>query len=101
MAKKVITVLTDDLDGGVADHTIEFGLDGVHYTIDLSEQNAGNLRRALRPYLVKGTRVAVPTREHNKALRQWAAGQGYALAHRGRIPNAVVDAYQRNRDVPA
>lgn len=39
MAKQVITILTDDLDGGDADHTVEFGLDGVTYTIDLSEKN--------------------------------------------------------------
>ncbi|MCW2506832.1 MAG: Protein lsr2, partial [Actinomycetia bacterium] len=37
MARQVITVLTDDLDGADADRTIEFGLDGVTYTIDLSE----------------------------------------------------------------
>ena len=28
MAKQVITLLTDDLDGGEADRTVEFGLDG-------------------------------------------------------------------------
>ena len=31
MAKQVITVLTDDLDGGDSDGTVEFGLDGVNY----------------------------------------------------------------------
>ena len=46
MAKQVITLLTDDLDGGEADRTVEFGLDGVNYTIDLSEKNAGKLRKA-------------------------------------------------------
>ena len=45
MAKQVITLLTDDLDGGEADRTVEFGLDGVNYTIDLSEKNAGKLVR--------------------------------------------------------
>jgi hypothetical protein len=28
IAKQIITLLTDDLDGGDADRTIEFGLDG-------------------------------------------------------------------------
>ena len=46
MVKQVITVLTDDLDGGDADRTIEFGFDGVNYTIDLSDKNAGKLRKA-------------------------------------------------------
>ena len=40
MARKVITVLTDDLDGGKADRTVEFSLDGVAYTIDVSDENA-------------------------------------------------------------
>src|SRR5207253_1683569 len=51
MAKQVITLLTDDLDGGDADRTVEFGLDGVNYTIDLSEANAGKLRKVLNPFL--------------------------------------------------
>jgi hypothetical protein len=57
MAKQVITLLTDDLDGGEADRTVEFGLDGVNYTIDLSEKNAGKLRKALDPFLNAATRV--------------------------------------------
>ena len=57
MAKQVITLLTDDLDGSEADHTVEFGLDGVNYTIDLSEKNAGKLRKALERYIAAGTRV--------------------------------------------
>ena len=57
MAKQVITLLTDDLDGGEADRTVEFGLDGVNYTIDLSEKNTAKLRKALDPYLGAATRV--------------------------------------------
>src|SRR5690348_18242719 len=57
MAKQTITLLTDDLDGGDADRTIEFGLDGVNYTIDLSEKNAGKLRKALEPYLTAASKV--------------------------------------------
>ena len=29
MARQIITVLTDDLDGGTADRTVEFGIDGL------------------------------------------------------------------------
>ena len=54
MARKVITVLTDDLDGGKADRTVEFSLDGVAYTIDVSDENAGVLRKALDPYISAG-----------------------------------------------
>src|ERR1700759_1735860 len=100
MAKQVITLLTDDLDGGEADRTVEFGLDGVNYTIDLSEKNAGKLRKALDPYLAVATRVgrsnldgrgrrgvAVSTgrasRDQNQAIREWASKNGYEVSERG------------------
>src|SRR3954451_22725299 len=92
MAKQVITVLTDDMDGTDADRTVEFGLDGVNYTIDLSDKNAGKLRKALEPYLVAGQRVGRgsggarggprtrmaagagrSSRDQNTASRPWAA----------------------------
>lgn len=51
MAKTVIVKLTDDLDGGDADETIVFGLDGKSYEIDLSTKNAAALRKALDKYV--------------------------------------------------
>ena len=36
MATKTTVVLEDDLDGGPADETVRFGLDGVEYEIDLT-----------------------------------------------------------------
>lgn len=112
MARKVITVLTDDLDGGKADRTVEFGLDGVAYTIDLSDENAGVLRKALDPYLSAGRRIGRGTaetgraprrasgtgagmdREQNRAIREWAAKNGFQISERGRIPVEVVEAYK-------
>jgi hypothetical protein len=112
MAKQVITVLTDDLDGGDADRTVEFGLDGVNYTIDLSDKNVGKLRKALEPYLSAGTRVgrgvggrgsagrtaAAPSRssrDQNQAIREWAGKHGYEVSERGRIPSSIVDAFHQ------
>jgi nucleoid-associated protein Lsr2 len=114
MAKQVITLLTDDLDGGEADRTVEFGLDGVNYTIDLSEKNAGKLRKALDPYLAVATRVgrsagdgrgarrAAPSggrssRDQNQAIREWAGKNGYEVSERGRIPSSIVEAFHSKR----
>ena len=36
MAQRVQIILEDDYDGGDADETVSFGLDGVEYEIDLS-----------------------------------------------------------------
>lgn len=108
MARQVITKLIDDLSGGDANQTVEFALDGVRYTIDLSEKNAGKLRDALAPYVGAGTRTGRtggPTRpglttgarrgskQDNKAIREWAAANGHELAARGRIPVEIVDKY--------
>ena len=114
MAKQVVTLLTDDLDGSEADRTVEFGLDGVHYTIDLSEKNSGKLRKALEPYISAGTRVGRggvdrrssgrgrgpaaggrTSREQNQAIREWAAKNGYEVSERGRIPTSVVEAFEQ------
>ena len=52
MAKKVTVTLVDDFDGeGAADETVEFGLDGVTYEIDLSAKNATKLRNDLKQWV--------------------------------------------------
>jgi hypothetical protein len=111
MARQVITTLIDDLDGKKADRTVEFSLDGTAYTIDLSDANAGKLRKALDPFINAGTRVGRGTgraqqrhavssgrpagsRDENKAIREWAASNGHQISERGRIPQSVSDAYR-------
>jgi hypothetical protein len=54
MAKTVIVKLTDDLDGGDADETIQFALEGRSYEVDLSTSNASKFRALLKPYIENG-----------------------------------------------
>lgn len=105
----IVTPLTDDLDGGDADRTVTFSIDGVFYDIDLSERNAERLRAALEPFIARGTRIdqdRLPrtrramnrvvlrnTRKRNKAIRDWAVANGYTVADRGRISAHVIKAY--------
>jgi hypothetical protein len=114
MAKQIVTLLTDDLDGSEADRTVEFGIDGVTYTIDLSEKNAGKLRKALDPYLAAASRVGRSSagrvngrgtvaasgrsnRDQNQAIREWASKNGYEVSERGRIPSSIVEAFHSKR----
>jgi hypothetical protein len=112
MAKQIVTLLTDDLDGSEADGTVEFGLDGVNHTIDLSDKNAGKLRKALDPYLAVAARVrstagripargATPparaNRDQNQAIREWASKNGFEVSERGRIPSTIVEAFHNQR----
>ena len=77
MAQKVQTLLIDDLDGGEADGTVRFGLDGTDYEIDLSAKHAEALRKALAPYLGaarrapgSATRRARPNRTQGRQCRR-------------------------------
>src|SRR5207245_10053153 len=59
--QRVQTLLIDDLDGGEAEGTVRFGLDGAEYEIDLSAGHAGALRRAwLRMSVPRAGRRALP-----------------------------------------
>jgi hypothetical protein len=54
MAQKVIVTLEDDLDGGPADETVRFRVDGAAYEIDLSKKTprrsaASSLRSSIMP----------------------------------------------------
>lgn len=113
MAQKVTVTLVDDLDGGTAEETVEFGIDGVTYEIDLSNDNAAKLRDALAGYVAHARRAggrrrasaAAPKRsgggrasvdrEQNAAMREWARKNGYKVSDRGRIPAEVVEAYHK------
>ena len=59
MAQKVTVLLVDDIDGGTADETVSFSLDGVSYEIDLSAKNAGKMRDAFAQYVGQARRVGV------------------------------------------
>jgi hypothetical protein len=119
MAQKVVVSLVDDLDSSEADETVEFGLDGTTYEIDLSDDNASALRARLADYVAHarrrsgrrrsgsgapasapakragGGRAAVD-REQNQAIREWARKQGMTVSERGRIPSEVSEAYHRS-----
>src|ERR1700736_2565869 len=108
MAKKVTVTLVDDFDGeGAADETVEFGLDGVTYEIDLSTKNVTKLRSDLQQWVGAGRRVGGrrrgrPTsgrgrgaidREQSAGIREWARRNGHNVSTRGRIPADVIDAF--------
>lgn len=112
MAKRTILHLIDDLDGKPAEQTVQFGWAGTSYEIDLSAKNAQALEKALAKYVAAARRVgavgkiARPSsvgstadmgrKEYLLAIRTWAAANGYE-ARRGRIPAAVVSAYEASR----
>lgn len=58
MARRVETLLIDDLDGlSPADETIRFAIDGASYEIDLTVGHAEELRAYLNTYVGAARRV--------------------------------------------
>jgi nucleoid-associated protein Lsr2 len=105
VAQKIQTLLIDDLDGGEAEETVRFGLDGTEYEIDLSAKNADALRRAVARYVDAARRAPSaaarrPGRSGRKAasangtdptaVREWAKSQGIEVKDRGRVPAELV-----------
>ena len=106
MAQKIQTLFIDDIDGGAAEGTVRFALDGADYEIDLSGKHSDELRTALRKYveharMVAGTARRSSTRGGRKpstvdtvAARTWARENGYDIKDRGRVPADLVARYQ-------
>ena len=104
MAQKITVELEDDLDGGPADETLRFGLDGSQYEIDLSKKNAAAFRKKLAPFVEHARKPGraqrrrpgrtAASRDRSGSIRAWAKGQGIAVSARGRIPANVAEQYE-------
>jgi Lsr2 len=107
MAQKVVTTLTDDLDGGKANETVPFALGNAHYQIDLSTKHAAAMRKAFAPYVEHARKVtqssqparrrALRDRQHSAEVREWAKANGITISERGRIPASVISQYEEAR----
>lgn len=107
MAARTVVHLIDDVDGGKADETVTFSLDGVDYAIDLSHGNAEGLRKTLAEFVHAGRRTGGRVtrgaktqvkpggdRAQNQAIREWARRNGHQVSERGRIPGDLIAAFQ-------
>jgi hypothetical protein len=102
MAQKVQTLFIDDLDGSEAAGTVQFGLDGASYEIDLNSKHAEALRKSLARYVEVSRKTSASRRPsrtgrssspngiNNTAVREWARSQGIEVKERGRIPAELV-----------
>lgn len=111
MAQKVSITLVSDLsgteipEGGGA--TVQFGLDGSSYEIDLTDEEGAGLREALGSYIEAGRRLGGTRRRRTSSpsaasngggpsaaeIRAWAKEAGHDVPDRGRVPGEVREAY--------
>ncbi|MBN9618738.1 MAG: Lsr2 family protein, partial [Actinobacteria bacterium] len=83
--------------------------DGKSYEIDLSKKNAAALEKARAPYLaagrcLRGQRRGVHGSGSRGArssataeIREWAQASGYEVGAKGRIPAAIVEAFEAEK----
>ena len=103
MATRTAVTLEDDFDGGSADLTVRFSLDGSDYEIDLNTSNASAFRSHLAPFpaharLAAGRRSrtarTTSSRERARQIRDWAISQGIPVNSRGRISESVIEKFE-------
>jgi hypothetical protein len=108
VAQKIQTLFIDDIDGGEAEGTVRFALDGTDYEIDLNAKHTEDLRNALANYVAHARKAGGAARRgaargsrrastvDTVAVRAWAREQGIGIKDRGRVPADVVAKYQES-----
>jgi hypothetical protein len=94
VARKTVVELVDDVDGGQADETVRFALDGVDYTIDLSAENATRLRQILAAFVANARRAAGRSRRTAEPVEDPVA---VAAAHKAERKRANREALKSIR----
>jgi hypothetical protein len=109
VAQKITTLFIDDIDGGAAEGTVRFALDGTEYEIDLNSKHSEELRSALGKYVSHARKVGGAARragrgagrgrgagsaQNTTEIRNWARENGIDIKDRGRVPADVVAKYQ-------
>jgi Lsr2 len=104
--------VVDDAAAAPPTQTVRFGLDGQHYEVALSDEEAAELRATVGRYIAAGRRAARQTRtpriapadpviaqgmtpngHDSAAIRRWARAHGHQISARGPIPASVRHAY--------
>jgi hypothetical protein len=106
MAQKIQTLFIDDIDGGAAEGTVRFALDGTDFEIDLSTAHIDELRKTLATYISHARKTGGTARRpprgrraagdviNTAKVREWAKENGFDIKDRGRVPADVVAKYQ-------
>src|SRR5215831_6859777 len=101
VAQKITTLFIDDIDGGEAEGTVRFALDGTEYEIDLNAAHTEELRSALGKYVDHARKVSGSARRtlrgsgrggrggdpllNTTEIRSWARENGHDIKDRGRV----------------
>ncbi|PWF85803.1 histone-like nucleoid-structuring protein Lsr2 [Kocuria rosea] len=105
MAQRVKVILETDLDGGLADKSVHFSLEGKQHEVDLNLANVEKLRETLHPVLssgrreqikqarAAGARTLVADNTETARIRAWAQENGRKVSDRGWMAQETCQAY--------
>ena len=104
MAQRMEVQFIDDIDGGPADTTVHFAVDGTAYEIDLSAAHAAEFRASMERFVAGARRVSSSSRRPGRSarsarpspstVREWARSEGIKVSDRGRVPAELVVRFQ-------
>ncbi|MGV0383148.1 histone-like nucleoid-structuring protein Lsr2 [Corynebacterium sp. 22_2729] len=111
MARREITQFFDDLDDTPLSedevNVVDFSLNGIGYTLDLSAKNRDAFDKALAPFVqvarrktrggAAGRRTANRSAnpERNRMIREWARENNVEVSERGRISADVIEKFEK------
>lgn len=108
MAQKIQVILLCDLDDGNVDaeETLQFGLGGAAYEVDVCAKHAKQIRDGLEPFVAHARKSSPANssrrrpqrttagRDQTASVRSWAKDHGVQVNDRGRIPASVLKEYE-------
>ena len=100
MVQQRHVIITDDLDGSEGARTYAGSGQQGRDEIDLSDEHRDELLAALAPHIKAARRVGrasaratTSARTDGAEVRAWARANGHDVSDRGKIPTAVLGAY--------
>lgn len=103
MAQKVEIKHVSDLNEDIpADETVQFGLDHTDYEIDLSADEAQQMRGSLERFVKNARKMGrTPSARRKKKvsrddlpqIREYARARGYDIKDRGAVPARIIAEY--------
>lgn len=101
MVQRRVVHTLSDLSESPSAQTVTFGLDGVHYEVDLTAEETTQLAAVLAPYIDAGRRVTKRGKPvHRTAVapspatvREWALANGVDCPRMGRVPRHVMEQF--------
>ncbi|KGM18115.1 MULTISPECIES: histone-like nucleoid-structuring protein Lsr2 [Corynebacterium] len=109
MARREVTQFFDDFDNTPLSEdevkVVDFTVNGVDYTLDLSPENSQKFDDAVQPFVQvarrkprSGKRVNRTTNPgQNKRIREWAKKNNISVSSRGRISADVIERFEKDQ----